>query len=104
MAQKDKSKTDSDAREDDAGDEIGLDDFAGSIRAGRAPRVTGEHGRDAIAVAERILLQIATHAWDGAAEGPVGPQVVPMSPTIPAPHWKLGAKLPAAPNEPRKAG
>lgn len=81
-----------------------LQDFAGSIRAGRAPRVTGAQGRDAIAVAERILLQIATHAWEGAAEGPVGPQVLPMTPTIPAPHWKLGAKLPAAPNEPRKAG
>lgn len=81
-----------------------LNDFAGAIRTGRAPRVTGEHGRDAIAVAERILSQIETHAWDGAADGPVGPQVLPMISPIPAPHWKLGARAPHAPGEHRQAG
>jgi len=34
-------------------------DFVISIRTGQRPQVTGQHGRDALAVAERILEQIA---------------------------------------------
>ena len=41
-----------------------LNDFVQSIRDGRAPRVPGEQGRDAVALAERILTKIAAHAWD----------------------------------------
>jgi predicted dehydrogenase len=36
-----------------------LDDFVDSIRSDRPPRVTGEQGRQAVALAEEILYQIA---------------------------------------------
>jgi predicted dehydrogenase len=38
-----------------------IDDFVESIRTPRQPRVTGEAGRDALAVAEKILARINTH-------------------------------------------
>ncbi|HEV7221651.1 MAG TPA: Gfo/Idh/MocA family oxidoreductase [Pirellulales bacterium] len=79
-------------------------DFADSIRAGRAPRVSGEDGRDAIAAAERILAQIAAHAWDGAPEGPLGPLMSPMPSTIRGPHWKVNPRSPSPPAERREAG
>jgi predicted dehydrogenase len=79
-----------------------LEDFAASIRDGRAPQVTGEAGRDAVDVAERILAKIARHAWDGTPDGLVGPQVVPARQIIPGPHW--GRKPTATPAERREAG
>jgi predicted dehydrogenase len=57
-----------------------LEDFVESIRTPRRPRVTGEAGRDAVAVAEQILECIRRHAWDDRAEGPVGPLAVPRPP------------------------
>jgi predicted dehydrogenase len=81
-----------------------LSDFAGSIRAGRAPRVSGEDGRDAIAAAEGILAQIAAHAWDGTPEGPLGPLMSPMPATIRGPHWNLNPRSPSTPAERREAG
>ena len=39
-----------------------LEDFVESIRTVRQPRVTGEPGRDALAVAEQILASIAATA------------------------------------------
>ena len=36
-----------------------LADFVESIRGDRPPRVSGEQGRDAVALAERILARIA---------------------------------------------
>jgi predicted dehydrogenase len=77
-----------------------LMDFADSIRQGRSPRVPGEHGRDALAVAEQILRKIETHAWDGVADGPVGPLAIPRTQIIPGPHWSR-KPLPA---EHREAG
>jgi predicted dehydrogenase len=62
-------------------------DFADSIRAGRAPRVSGEQARDALAVAEEILARIAAHRWDGAAAGRVGPHALPSPSIVPAPHF-----------------
>ncbi|MDC0934656.1 Gfo/Idh/MocA family oxidoreductase [Pirellulales bacterium] len=50
-----------------------LIDFTAAISAGNAPLVTGADGRDAVAVAERILDQIARHQWDGRQDGRVGP-------------------------------
>lgn len=75
-------------------------DFADSIRQGRSPRVPGEQGRDALAVAEQILHKIETHAWDGVPEGPVGPFAIPRTQIIPGPHW---SRKPA-PVEHREAG
>ena len=45
-------------------------DFITSIRTGQAPRVSGTSGRDAVALAERILIAIKNHAWDGDAAEP----------------------------------
>jgi len=66
-----------------------LADFVQSIRKRLHPRVTGEHGRDAVAVAEEILARIHAHAWDDDVGGPVGPMAVPRPSVIPAPHWSL---------------
>ncbi len=53
--------------------ELELLDFAGAIQSGLPPRVTGTAGRDAIAVADRILAAIDKHNWDGKADGRMGP-------------------------------
>ena len=79
-----------------------LDDFLDSIRTPRAPRVTGEHGRDAVALAERILRKIAAHAWDGRTAGPAGPMASPFPAVIPAPHFPMHPSAPPMPR--REAG
>ena len=66
-----------------------LADFVEAVRTRRPPRVTGQQGRDAVALAEQILTEIRAHAWDGTAEGPVGPLATPPPAVIPAPHWHL---------------
>jgi predicted dehydrogenase len=79
-----------------------LQDFVESIRAPRAPRVTGQHGRDAVAVAEEILARIGGHAWDDQPEGLFGPLAIPAPHVVPAPHF---SQFPvAAPLERREAG
>ncbi len=62
-------------------------DFVDSIRAGRAPRVSGEQARDALAVAEEILARVAAHRWDGDTAGRVGPHALPAPSIVPAPHF-----------------
>jgi len=64
-----------------------LRDFVDSIRQHRAPRVTGRHGRDAVAVAQAILDSIQSHCWNGRTAGPVGPLAVPGH-TLRGPHWQ----------------
>jgi predicted dehydrogenase len=64
-----------------------LKDFAESIRHGHEPRVTGESGRDALAVAEQILGKIESHAWSGDTEGPIGPLLTPAPSILKGPHW-----------------
>ncbi len=59
-----------------------LRDFLDSIRSARAPRVTGQHGRDAVAVAERILQAIAAHASQAGRPRPVA-----SPPILRGPHW-----------------
>jgi len=65
-----------------------LTDFVSSIRERRAPVVSGEAGRDALAVAERILDAIGSHAWNGRAAGPTGPLASPVIPILRGPHWQ----------------
>jgi predicted dehydrogenase len=54
-------------------------DFCDAIRAGRAPRVTGQAGRDALWTAQRILRAVQRHHWDGSLEGRSGPQPVSLT-------------------------
>lgn len=42
-----------------------LKHFIQCVRSGRRPRVTGEDGREALALAQRILQAIAQHSWNG---------------------------------------
>ena len=79
-----------------------IEDFIQSIRAPRTPRVTGEQGRDAVALAERILRKIEAHAWDGRTTGPVGPAAIPCPPVVPAPHFAI--KPASTPIPRREAG
>ncbi len=69
-----------------------LQDFVDAIRAPRQPRVTGAMGRDALAVAEQILVRIGDHAWDRAAGAPAGPLATPQPSIVPAPHFDLSAQ------------
>jgi predicted dehydrogenase len=73
----------------DAVDALALeqDDFVDSIRTGRAPRASGQAGRDALAVAERILARIEDHCWDAAVDGLTGPLGLPHPHLIPVPHF-----------------
>ncbi|HVT27411.1 MAG TPA: Gfo/Idh/MocA family oxidoreductase [Lacipirellulaceae bacterium] len=57
-------------------------DFVAAVRTGRAPRVGGAAGRDAVAVAEMILERIEEHAWDGTSAGRHGPFAMPALPII----------------------
>jgi predicted dehydrogenase len=73
-----------------------LQDFAQAIRTAGTPRVSGQHARDVVAVAEQILAQIATHAWHGRPDGPVGPLATAGPPILRGPHWDRAPKsLPA---------
>jgi predicted dehydrogenase len=54
-----------------------LQHFIHCVRTGERPRVRGEEGRDALALATRILESLAAHSWDGQAGGPTGPMHLP---------------------------
>jgi predicted dehydrogenase len=74
-------------------------DFVSAIREGRAPRVDGAAGRDAVAVAEMILQRIDEHAWDGTPTGRHGAFAMPALPII------AGSTQPAVErHERRRAG
>lgn len=51
--------------------------FTDCVRTGRNPRVSGEDGRDALELAERILDALRQHQWEGRADGLIGPHAVP---------------------------
>jgi predicted dehydrogenase len=79
-----------------------LEDFSASILEGRPPRVTGEHGREALVVAQRVLDSLAAHRWDGKHEGRTGPHAIPSRHVLQGPHWRMaGAPQPV---EWREAG
>jgi predicted dehydrogenase len=79
-----------------------LDDFIESIQTPRAPRVTGEHGREAILLAEQILGRIQVHAWDDRLDGPIGPLAIPRRAILPVPQAKAAPN--DTPGERREAG
>ena len=54
-----------------------LKSFVKCVRQNRTPRVTGEDGRDALELAERIIASIRAHQWQGIPNGAVGPQHLP---------------------------
>lgn len=54
-----------------------LRDFVRCVQTGVKPKVTGEDGRNAIALASRILDKINTHPWEGDLAGPLGPKDLP---------------------------
>jgi hypothetical protein len=68
------------------------------------PRVSGEAGRDAIAVAEQVLARIQTHAWDDTVDGPAGPLAAPRRGVIPAPHFDIVPGPAEVPLPKREAG
>ena len=55
-----------------------LSHFVRCVQTGSTPRVTGEDGRDALALADRILASVQRHSWTGKAEGPMGPKGMPF--------------------------
>ncbi len=75
----------------DAVDALALEcaDFISAIRIGHSPRVPGEAGRDALALAEQVLDSLSRHAWDGTADGRMGSNAEPARTIIPAPHFSF---------------
>jgi len=78
-------------------------DFLAAIREDRQPQVTGRQGRDALAVAERVVTAIKAHQWNGLFEGPVGAHVAPISTGVQGPHYAQPDAAAALSAE-RKAG
>jgi predicted dehydrogenase len=54
-----------------------LEHFVDCVRFGKSPRVSGEDGRDAIALATEIIEVIRNHQWEGHPAGPTGPNHLP---------------------------
>ena len=54
-----------------------LRSFVECVRASKAPRVPGEAGRDALALAERVLGALRMHEWEGSPDGATGPSRMP---------------------------
>jgi predicted dehydrogenase len=51
--------------------------FIDCVRTGKKPRVSGEDGRDALELAERVLDALRVHPWEGTPAGPHGPGGLP---------------------------
>jgi predicted dehydrogenase len=51
--------------------------FVDCVRTGSRPRVSGEDGRAAVALACRVLASLHEHAWEGRPDGPKGPDDMP---------------------------
>lgn len=56
-----------------------LQHFVECVRTGSQPRVRGEEGRDAIALAARVLESLRRHAWDNRLGGATGPNDLPKA-------------------------
>ena len=56
-----------------------LKEFVSCVQSGSKPRADGSAGRAAVALADRILASIRSHAWTGEGHGPTGPIQIPQS-------------------------
>jgi predicted dehydrogenase len=56
-----------------------LRSFLTCVRENSRPRVTGEAGREALALAHRILEAANSHQWEGSPDGAVGPNNLPKA-------------------------
>ena len=56
-----------------------LQDFVRSVKTGAKPRVTGEDGRAALALATRVLDCVKAHQWEGRPDGAVGMMMPPAA-------------------------
>jgi predicted dehydrogenase len=54
-----------------------LQEFVTCVQTGAKPRVSGAEGRDALALAERVLESLRTHCWQGDSVGAAGPRQLP---------------------------
>jgi predicted dehydrogenase len=61
--------------------------FIAAIQNQGQVSVSGRDGRRALDVAERILVDIAAHRWDGTSEGQMGPRREAPEPILLGPHW-----------------
>jgi predicted dehydrogenase len=61
--------------------------FVAAIRGEGRVSVSGRDGRRALDVAERILVEIAAHRWDGTGDGQFGPRREAPEPILKGPHW-----------------
>jgi predicted dehydrogenase len=52
--------------------------FVDCVRTGSRPRISGEDGLAAVVLATRVLASLREHQWDGRAEGPKGPDNMPL--------------------------
>jgi predicted dehydrogenase len=70
-----------------------LQHFVHCVRTGSRPLVNGEDGRDAIALATRVLESLRAHPWEGRADGPAGPLhlPLPLGPLFPPPAGEVAA-------------
>jgi predicted dehydrogenase len=55
-----------------------LRNFVDCVRTNTTPRVSGEAGRDALALAVRVLESVRSHQWEGRTDGAVGPHQMPV--------------------------
>jgi predicted dehydrogenase len=54
-----------------------LQDFVHAVQTGKSPRVDGSAGRDAVALAQRILDCMKKHRWESRPDSPAGPTHLP---------------------------
>jgi predicted dehydrogenase len=54
-----------------------LEEFVHCVRTGQKPRADGAAGREAVALAGRVLESLRAHPWEGDAAGPCGPWQLP---------------------------
>ena len=66
--------------------------FVAAIQSGASVSVSGLDGRRALDVAERILVAIAAHRWDGDSAGATGPRHEAPEPILRGPHWHQTAR------------